>query len=295
MNGKRKLAAILSADIVGYTKLMQVNEVAGLNTLEKFKSIVNDTVPRFYGEVVKNYGDGCLMLFDTPSDAMQCALAMQKSFRKGKTIPVRIGANIGEVIQTEDDYYGDGINIASRLESLAEPNSILISRAMKDQLRNKEFASMEFLGTVQLKNVENTQEIFAMSNKGLSVPSSASIGSIMDSPRGINMTEDLELSKKKKSFTTLLGISISAAVLFIGFSILGITDFTSLGVILMCLIAFLIMMYFISFGMRFDVFGKSDEQNQHHFVDEEVDNDQSSLDLKQLDPQVRPHNKKDFI
>lgn len=296
MNGKRKLAAILFADIVGYTKLMQVDESASLKSLDKFKSIVNDTVPKFGGEVVKNYGDGCLMLFDAPSSAIQCAISMQKSFRKGKAIPVRVGAHIGEVIQTEDDYYGDGINIAQRLESLAESNSILISRAMKDQIRNKDFANTEYIGTVNLKNIEDIQEIYAMSNKGLAVPSSKSIGSSKKSiTRGV-VDEDAELAKKKKSFASLFGIAMAAAVLFIGFAILGITPFTALGVILMCLIAFITMMYFLSFGIRFDVFGKSSNSNSDTSeYEDELEEDQKPLDLKELDPQPRKYNKKDFI
>lgn len=296
MNGKRKLAAILFADIVGYTKLMQANESAGLESLEKFKSIVNESVPRFGGEVVKNYGDGCLMLFDAPSSAIQCAIEMQKSFRKGKTIPVRIGAHIGEVIQTEDDYYGDGINIASRLETLAEPNSILISRAMKDQLQNKNFANTEYIGTVNLKNVEDIQEIYALSNKGLAVPSSSSIGSEKRSRRGKLINENDKLAKKKKAFGVLFGMCMAVSVMFIGFCILGVTAFTALGVILMLMIAFLTMMYFIMFGIRFDVFGQSDNHaDVDEYDDDYSDEDQKSLDLKELDPQPRNYNKKDFI
>lgn len=295
MNGKRKLAAILFADIVGYTTLMQTNESEGLKTLDKFKSVVTDSVSKYGGEVVKNYGDGCLMLFDAPSSAIQCAIAMQKSFRKGKTIPVRVGAHIGEVIQTEDDYYGDGINIASRLEDLAEPNSILISRAMKDQIRNKDFANTEYIGTVNLKNIEDTQEVYAMANKGLAVPSSSSIGSSKKSGKGEMIDEDVELAKKKKSFASLFGIAMAAAVMFIGFAILGITRFTALGVILMCLIAFIIMMYFLIFGLRFDVYGKSSDSNKGLYQEDELEDGQKPLDLKELDPQPRKYNKKDFI
>lgn len=296
MNGKRKLSAILFADIVGYTKLMQESENSGLDTLDKFKTIVNDTVPKFNGEVVKSYGDGCLMLFDVPSRAIQCAIDMQKAFRKGKAVPVRIGAHIGEVIQTEDDYYGDGINIASRLESLAEPNSILISRAMKDQIRNKEFANTEFIGTVNLKNVEDIQEIYALSNKGLAIPSSNSIGS-EERPMRNDSEDGLAMKLKKKSFGGIAGIGIASLILFIGFGLIGIIPGKTVSLMVLLIVTFLVMMYFLIFGLRFDVYGKSADRrvsNERH-IDEDMDEDQTPLDLKELDAQPRKYNKKDFI
>lgn len=290
MNGKRKLSAILFADIVGYTKLMQTSESSGLDALDKFKSIVNETVPKYDGEVVKSYGDGCLMLFDVPSSAIQCAISMQKAFRKGKTIPVRIGAHIGEVIQTEDDYYGDGINIASRLESLAEPNSILISRAMKDQIRNKEFANTAFVGSVNLKNVEDIQEVYALSNKGLSVPTSQSIGSESERKSPKKTLGEKTFQARKRSFGAIAGIGIAASVFFIGLSLVGAMNARALSILMICIITFITMMYFLTFGLRFDVYGSSDKKSEEYET-EEVD----SLELKELDAQPRKYNKKDFI
>ncbi len=296
MNGKRKLSAILFADIVGYTKLMQQSESSGLDALDKFKGIVNETVPKFDGEVVKSYGDGCLMLFDVPSSAIQCALAMQQAFRKGKSIPVRIGAHIGEVIQTEDDYYGDGINIASRLESLAEPNSVLLSRAMKDQISNKAFADTAFIGNVNLKNVEDIQEIYALSNKGLTVPESTEHQSdasfVPDGPG------DPAFEKKKKAFGSLAGLGIAAMIMFVGFGLIGITPGRAVSILVLLIITFLVMMYFLMFGMRFDVFGGGADQvgaADPRKVVEDEDIGDGALDLKELDAQRRDYDKKDFI
>ena len=295
MNGKRKLSAILFADIVGYTKLMQQSESSGLDTLDKFKGIVNETVPRFDGEVVKSYGDGCLMLFDVPSSAIQCAIAMQKAFRKGKSIPVRIGAHIGEVIQTEDDYYGDGINIASRLESIAEPNSILISRAMKDQIRNKEFVDTAYIGTVNLKNVEDIQEIYALSNKGLSVPKSTNFDTNASGATVAGGSDDPAFEKKKKAFGSLAGLGIAAMIMFIGFGLIGVTPGKAVSIMVLLICSFLVMMYFLMFGMRFDVFGAGADQQSADRTEHVEYEDEDPLDLKELDVQRRDYNKKDFI
>ena len=114
----RKLAAILFADIVGYTAMMQSKEAQAMEVLQRFQSIITSEVAKNNGELIKSYGDGSLLVFNSTIDAMQCAFAMQTAFRETPKVPLRIGIHAGEVIKKEGDYFGNGINIASRIESI---------------------------------------------------------------------------------------------------------------------------------------------------------------------------------
>jgi class 3 adenylate cyclase len=294
MNGTRRLAAILFADIIGYTKLMNESESKGLDTLDKYKKIISDLVPAFGGEVIKNYGDGCLMLFDIPSDAIKCAIKMQQEFKKAREVPVRIGAHLGEVIHNKDDYYGDGINIASRLESIAEANSILMSRAIRDQVKNKDSVNTELIGSFDLKNVGEPVEVFAVSNKGLFIPT---LSSVSKKESVVHESESASLTKKKKDFSSLMGVALAASIVMIGFQILGIIPFQVVGIVITSCLALLVLNYFSSFGFRFDVYGNKPyddySASEPRYIEDQIDD---SLELKEIEePLPRKFNDKDFI
>jgi len=131
----RKLAAILVADVVGYSRLMGVDEAGTLAALKKFRETIFDpAVAAHNGRIVKLIGDGTIVEFGSVVDAVNCALSVQRSSPsppgaavRQSTIVVRIGINLGDVIIEDDDIYGDGVNIAARLEPLAEPGGICIS------------------------------------------------------------------------------------------------------------------------------------------------------------------------
>ncbi len=156
----RKLTAILSADVAGYSRLMQDDEAATVKTLEAYKQIISDLVKQHRGRVVDSPGDNLLAEFASVVDAVQCAVATQKELQSRNTeLPenrkmfFRIGVNLGDVIEEESRIYGDGVNIAARLESLADPGGICVSKTAFDQIETKLPFGYEFLGEQTVKNI----------------------------------------------------------------------------------------------------------------------------------------------
>jgi adenylate cyclase len=156
----RKLTAILSADVAGYSRLMQNDETATVKTLEAYKQIISDLVKQHRGRVVDSPGDNLLADFASVVDAVQCAVATQKELQARNTelpedrkMQFRIGVNLGDVIEEESRIYGDGVNIAARLESLADPGGICISKTAFDQIETKLPFGYAYLGEQTVKNI----------------------------------------------------------------------------------------------------------------------------------------------
>ncbi len=166
----RKLAAILFADIVGYTAFMQKDEVAARQLLDKFYTTLNRTVEQNKGQVINNYGDGCLCTFDSAVAAVQCAKEVQQIFQTEPKVPVRIGLHSGDVFFEKDNVFGDSVNIASRIESLGEAGAVLFSKQIKRHIANQTEFKVQSLGEFHFKNVEKTMEVFALANKGFIIP-----------------------------------------------------------------------------------------------------------------------------
>ncbi len=167
---KRKLAVVLFADIAGYTALMQEDEAKAVFFLNRFKDALESEVPAHTGRIVQFYGDGVLALFDSAVGALECALALQSTFRNKPSLPVRIGLNDGEVIIREGNAFGDSINIASRIESIAVPGSILFSGSVYDQVHNKSQFQVRHIGKFLFKNVNKELDVYALTNDQLAVP-----------------------------------------------------------------------------------------------------------------------------
>jgi TolB-like protein/Flp pilus assembly protein TadD len=164
----RRLAAILSADMVGYSHQMGRDEAGTLARLKSLRrDIVDPTVAAHAGRTVKLMGDGTLVEFASAVDAVACAVELQKRFAErnagtpdGEQIDFRIGINVGDVIVDADDIYGDGVNVAARIQALAEPGSVYISRAVADQVRGKLPVGIEALGERRVKNIAQPIEVF---------------------------------------------------------------------------------------------------------------------------------------
>ena len=165
---QRRLAAILAADVVGYSRLMGEDEAG---TRARFNAHLQDliepAIATRQGRIVKTTGDALLVEFASVVDAVQCAVEIQKGMAErtadepnDRRIEFRIGVNLGDVIMEGDDIHGDGVNVAARLEGLAEPGSICISRAARDQVRDKLPYGLEDWGEVEVKNIARPIRVF---------------------------------------------------------------------------------------------------------------------------------------
>jgi adenylate cyclase len=170
MSQSRQLAAIMFADIAGYTALMQEDEFLALQLRHKLQKKLEDEVAKHQGRILEFKGDGALCSFTSSIEAVQAALALQVDMQTTPIVPLRIGMHTGDVMLDENNIYGDGVNIASRIESFAVPGSIFISGKVYDDIKNQKDLQTVSLGKYLLKNVKDQVEIFAISNPGIKIP-----------------------------------------------------------------------------------------------------------------------------
>jgi len=157
---KRKLTAILSADVEGYSRLMADDEAATVKTIATYREVMALLIKQHRGRVVDAPGDNVLAEFASVVDAVQCAVAVQKEFQsrnaalpENRRMQFRIGINLGDVIEEKNRLYGDGVNIAARLEALAEPGGICVSKTSFDHIETKLPLGYEYLGEQEVKNI----------------------------------------------------------------------------------------------------------------------------------------------
>ena len=157
---KRKLSGILSADATGYSRLMQADEASTIRRLEDSKALMTNHIQQYRGRVVDAPGDNLLAEFGSVVDATECAVKIQKELKTknadvpaNRRMPFRIGINLGDVVEEGNRIYGDGVNIAARIEGLADPGGICISRTAYDHVKNKLKLGYEYLGGHSLKNI----------------------------------------------------------------------------------------------------------------------------------------------
>src|SRR3954452_23232720 len=167
---ERRLTAILAADVVGYSRLMGADEAGTLSALKAVRDeVIDQKIAEHQGRIVKLIGDGILAEFPSVVSAVACATEVQRSVRKRNTnlpqsrrIRFRIGVNLGDVIVEGEDIYGDGVNVAARLEQLAEPGGIVISGTVFDHLRGELGCTFASLGEQHLKNIERPVRAYRM-------------------------------------------------------------------------------------------------------------------------------------
>jgi adenylate cyclase len=164
---QRRLAAIMFTDMVGYTALSQRNEALALELLEEHRRILRSIFPRFNGTEIKTIGDAFLVEFQSALEAAQCALEIQRTLAKRNhdvssdhRIELRIGIHVGDIVHREGDVYGDGVNIASRIQPVAGIGGICISVDVERQIHNALEARFEKLAPVELKNFEVPMDLF---------------------------------------------------------------------------------------------------------------------------------------
>src|SRR3989441_11902499 len=175
---ERKLTALLSADVKGYSRLMGEDEEATIRTLTAYRTVITTHVQQRRGRVVDSPGDNLLAEFASVVDAVRCAVEIQQALQaKNADLPdhrkmeFRLGINLGDVVVEGERLYGDGVNIAARLESLAEPGGICISGTVYDQVKNKLTVGYEYQGDQTVKNIAETVRGYRDRERGAAVPS----------------------------------------------------------------------------------------------------------------------------
>ena len=195
----RQLAAILFADMTGYTALMQENEHLARQKRIRLKQVLEETVQQHNGRILQYYGDGSLTIFGSAVDSIRCSISIQQQLQLEPKVELRMGIHTGDVIMEEESVYGDGVNLASRIESLAVPGGIFISEKVFDEIKNhSEFRTRE-MGYFELKNVKEPVRVFAIANDGIIIPSREEIRGKTKQPKNrlavlpfLNMSSDPE-------------------------------------------------------------------------------------------------------
>src|SRR6201986_3350791 len=164
----RRLAAIVAADISGYSRLMEIDEEGTHRRVKRIeRDLIEPSIAEHHGRLVKTTGDGFIAIFDSPVEAVRCGIVIQQnmigrnaSLPKHHWIEYRIGVNLGDVIIEAGDIYGDGVNIASRLEGIAEPGQVFISGGIYEQIKHKVVCGYESLGDRKVKNITDPVRIY---------------------------------------------------------------------------------------------------------------------------------------
>jgi len=164
---ERRLAAILAADVVGYSRLMEADEEATVRTLSTYREIIEGLVERHHGRVFGSAGDSVIAEFASPVEAVRCAVEIQRELEahnvdlpEDRRMRLRIGVNLGDVIVEGDNLLGDGVNIAARLETLADPGGISLARSVFDQVKKQLDLGYEFLGEHAVKNIADPIQVY---------------------------------------------------------------------------------------------------------------------------------------
>src|SRR5207245_5515529 len=172
---ERRLAAIVAADVVGYSRLMGADEVGTLRALRAHRrELIDPMIKAHRGRIVKTTGDGLLIEFPSAVEAVASAVAVQRGVAlrnagvaEGRRLIFRIGINVGDIIGEAGDIFGDGVNVAARLESLCAPAGLCLSRAVRDQVRDKLPVTFDDLGEQQVKNIARPVRAFGLTAEAI--------------------------------------------------------------------------------------------------------------------------------
>ena len=188
---KRKLAAILAADAVGYSKLMSTDEEGTLKVLSAHRAVIDGIIEFHEGRIIGTAGDSVLAEFGSPVEAVRCAVEIQDALKtrndslpEGQRLLFRIGVNLGDVMEKGADLLGDGVNVAARLESIAEPGGICVSSSVYDQIAGKLDLGFVNIGTQSLKNIQRPIQVYRVERGGLRGPAPAAPAASLRSSRG---------------------------------------------------------------------------------------------------------------
>ncbi len=194
----RQLAAIMFADMTGYTAMMQEDEQKAKILRDRQRQTLENFIPGHNGKIIQYFGDGTLSIFGSAIDAVKSAIDIQKELQKPPKVLLRIGLHSGDIVYDSQGVYGDCVNLASRIEALSLPGAVLISDKVYDEVKNQAEIKTTLLGKFNLKNVKRQVEVYAITNEGLVIPTPAQMGVKAGSEKSIavlpfvNMSADPE-------------------------------------------------------------------------------------------------------
>lgn len=174
-NHIRLLAAIMFADMVGYSELMQEDEQKAKQNRDRQREVLEECILDHRGQVIQYYGDGSLSIFGSAIEAVKCAVEIQRQLNKEPKVPLRIGLHLGDIVYDDEGAYGDAVNVAARIESVSIPGGVLISDRVNDELQGHPKIKTAYLGSHELKHIKRPVDIYAVKAKGIEVPTIASI------------------------------------------------------------------------------------------------------------------------
>jgi len=196
-------------DMAGYTALMQKDEQKARELIERQRETVTPLVNEYGGKVLQYVGDGTFCSFESAIESVNCAIEIQKALIDQEEISLRIGIHVGDVVLKGEEVYGDGVNVASRLEPLADPGGICISGRVYDDIRNQRDLDAVFLGEKNLKNVDRPIKVYALKGESLSTPQTESI------PESQTRTERINRRRLSVIGSVLVTILIGSLVLYL--------------------------------------------------------------------------------
>ena len=232
--GRRRLAAIMFTDIVGYSRAMQEDEARGRLLRERHKQVFEQCTSRFSGRIVQYFGDGTLSVFDSAVSAVECAVCMQKNLKTYPQVPLRIGIHLGDIHYDETEVYGHGVNVAARIEPVCNPGGVFISNKVFDEIQNHPWLDAKPIGVFGFKNIDQELSLFAVKAKDVTMPNAEDIAKIREVSRKVEFSSssmqssaiqrfvrDKRRERRKKvgrvAALTLVAMLAVAAVARIGF------------------------------------------------------------------------------
>ena len=166
----RQLAAIVFTDIVGYSAMMQQDETRANQVRERHRLVFDELTEQYGGRILQYYGDGTLSIFQSAVAAVECSVEMQKAFRESPLVPLRIGIHTGDITFSKEEVYGDGLNLAARIESACIPGGIFISGKVYDDIKNHQWLTAKMVGEFEFKNIKHPLPLYAVNTEGLVIP-----------------------------------------------------------------------------------------------------------------------------
>jgi adenylate cyclase len=196
----RMLAAIMFTDMVGYTVMMQEDEKKAKSLRDRHRQVLQNLISEHQGQILQYYGDGTLSIFGSAIEATICGAKIQQELQKEPKVPLRIGIHAGDIVYDDEGIYGNGVNVASRIENLALPGSVLVSDKVNEELKNQTDVSTTELGSFKLKNVRYPLRVYSVSSHGITVPTPDQVaGKINTAEHSIAVLPFVNMSADKEN------------------------------------------------------------------------------------------------